>query len=210
MLTPFKMKGGVSSPAKGIMDAIKGALSGALGIGVGGGDDGRMTEEEAAAMRAETVRSHNPNVRTVRANKVLPHGNEAHTGHGAGAGKNINTSTSTDPFLAGGTSSGLLGDSTEGGVTVKEQPDSGTSDGNMFDSSWRDQFMENQTSGLTYKMPAAGKYKNSPIEKNYGSPAQRGFTDTPLEMRSFGVGSLKGGTNAPGRSKTGAGGKFND
>ena len=42
-------------------------------------------------------------------------------------------------------------------------------------------------SGLFYKMPAAGKYNNSPIEKNYGSPAQRGFT--PLnKLKTFGVG----------------------
>lgn len=42
-------------------------------------------------------------------------------------------------------------------------------------------------SGLFYKMPAAGKYNNSPIEKNYGSPAQRGF-HAPNKMKSFGVG----------------------
>ena len=42
-------------------------------------------------------------------------------------------------------------------------------------------------SGLFYKMPAAGKYNNSPIEKNYGSPAQRGF-HTPNKMKTFGVG----------------------
>ena len=42
-------------------------------------------------------------------------------------------------------------------------------------------------SALFYKMPAAGKYKNSPVEKNYGSPAQRGF-HTPNKMKTFGVG----------------------
>ena len=52
-------------------------------------------------------------------------------------------------------------------------------------------------SGLFYKMPAAGKYNNSPIEKNYGSPEQRGFT--PLnKLKTFGVGSLEktGGVGA--------------
>ena len=64
-------------------------------------------------------------------------------------------------------------------------------------------------SALFYKMPAAGKYKNSPIEKNYGSPAQRGFK-TPLELKTFGIGSLEGGTTGKPRAKTGPGGKFND
>ena len=75
-------------------------------------------------------------------------------------------------------------------------------------------------SGLFYKMPAAGKYKNSPIEKNFGSKEHRGFGhnepianpktgETPLDLKSFGVGSLTGGTAAKPRSKTGSGGKFN-
>jgi hypothetical protein len=34
-----------------------------------------------------------------------------------------------------------------------------------------------------YQMKAAGKYNNSPIEKNYGSPAQRGFN----QMAAFGT-----------------------
>ena len=43
-------------------------------------------------------------------------------------------------------------------------------------------------SGLFYKMPASGaKYGNSPIEKNYGSPAQRGF-HAPNKLKTFGVG----------------------
>ena len=42
-------------------------------------------------------------------------------------------------------------------------------------------------SAIAYKMPAAGKYNNSPIEKNYGSPAQRGF-HTPNKLKTFGVG----------------------
>lgn len=63
------------------------------------------------------------------------------------------------------------------------------------------------TAPVTYKMPAAGKYKNSPINKNFGDAKARGF-DSPLDLKSFGVGSLKGGVNAKGRSKTGPGGKF--
>lgn len=63
--------------------------------------------------------------------------------------------------------------------------------------------------GLFYKMPSAGKYNNSPMEKNYGTPTQRGFK-TPLELKSFGIGSIKGGVTAKPRSKTGAGGKFNN
>ena len=57
-------------------------------------------------------------------------------------------------------------------------------------------------SPMTYKMPAAGKYKNSPIEKNYGSPAQRGF-QSPLDLKSFGVGGLKGGVYGKSQAKTG-------
>ena len=64
-------------------------------------------------------------------------------------------------------------------------------------------------SGLFYKMPASEKHGNSPIDKNFGDKSARGFNDTPLEMKSFGVGSLSGGVNAKGRSKTGVGGKFN-
>ena len=41
---------------------------------------------------------------------------------------------------------------------------------------------------MGYKMPASGaKYGNSPINKNYGSPAQRGF-HTPNKLKTFGVG----------------------
>lgn len=62
--------------------------------------------------------------------------------------------------------------------------------------------------GLFYKMPASGtKYNNSPINKNFGDSKARGF-DSPLDLKSFGVGSLKGGVSAKPRSKTGAGGKF--
>jgi len=62
--------------------------------------------------------------------------------------------------------------------------------------------------GLFYKMPASGaKYNNSPINKNFGDAKARGF-DSPLDLKSFGVGSLKGGVSAKPRSKTGAGGKF--
>ena len=43
-------------------------------------------------------------------------------------------------------------------------------------------------SGLFYKMPAAGKYNNSPIEKNYGTPKQRGFNTPNKKLKSFGVG----------------------
>jgi len=70
-------------------------------------------------------------------------------------------------------------------------------------------------SGMPYKMPASGKHNNSPIDMNFGSKEHRGFghnkpVETPLEMKSFGVGSLTGGVAAKGRSKTGAGGKFNN
>ena len=63
---------------------------------------------------------------------------------------------------------------------------------------------------MFYKMPASGaKYKNSPVNKNFGDAKARGF-DSPLDLKSFGVGSLKGGVSAKPRSKTGAGGKFNN
>lgn len=39
-------------------------------------------------------------------------------------------------------------------------------------------------SGLFYKMPASGlKYKNSPIEKNFGSAEQRGFNTSALKFK---------------------------
>lgn len=76
-------------------------------------------------------------------------------------------------------------------------------------------------SGMPYKMPASGKHNNSPIDMNFGSKEHRGFGhnepianaktgETPLDMKSFGVGSLTGGVAAKGRSKTGGGGKFNN
>ena len=75
--------------------------------------------------------------------------------------------------------------------------------------------------GMPYKMAASGKHGNSPIDKNFGSKEHRGFGhnkpianpktgETPLDMKSFGVGSLTGGVAAKGRSKTGGGGKFNN
>ena len=64
--------------------------------------------------------------------------------------------------------------------------------------------------GLFYKMPASGaKYNNSPINKNFGDAKARGF-DSPLDLKSFGVGGLPGGVSGKPHSKTGAGGKFNN
>jgi len=71
------------------------------------------------------------------------------------------------------------------------------------------------THGMPFKMKASG---SSPIQKNFGSKEHRGFGHnkpvgpgtTPLDMRSFGVGSIAGGVAGKGRSKTGPGGKFNN
>ena len=71
------------------------------------------------------------------------------------------------------------------------------------------------THGMPFKMKASG---SNPIEKNFGSKEHRGFGHnkpvgpgtTPLDMKSFGVGSIAGGVAGKGRSKTGPGGKFNN
>ena len=112
----------------------------------------------------------------------------------------------------------------DGGGAAKDTSKSfGGMGGGMFDFMRTTQAKNKQAraaanvaaSGMPYKMPASGKHNNSPIDMNFGSKEHRGFghnkpVETPLEMKSFGVGSLTGGVAAKGRSKTGAGGKFNN
>jgi len=167
--------------AMGMANAIGGSSSG----GVGGAF---MTDKVKAAIEAKKAAQEAGAVEEPAGNAVIgaevqPHGDEAHTGGGVADAASTAAAAQPKPKKKG-----ILRNI--GGTMARGA--------------------KRLWGGLFYKMPASGaKYKNSPIEKNYGSPAQRGFK-TPLELKTFGIGSLKGGATGKPRSKTGPGGKFND
>ena len=120
------------------------------------------------------------------------HGDEMHTGGGGGTGSAsaVGGGGGSDIFNVGDAISGMEGMDRKGQreymgqfdnkqrsrIKFQQMSDRRKSLGGMFGASNFSPFM----------MKAKGHNK-SPIEKNYGSPAQRGF-HAPNKMKSFGVG----------------------